>query len=517
MPGVGPSRPAPGLQYNAVMTHDELPVLLVDDEVPVVRALEVLLDLHDIPHLSATSAEGALDLARRHTLGAAVQDMNFGKSETSGEEGIALFHAIREVQAGLPILLMTAWASLETAVQLVKEGAADYIEKPWEDNKLVAAIQNLVAIRDLQLENQRLRGQIHRSREALAAAHDLRGIVYVSEEMHQVLELAVAVARSDAPVLLVGPSGCGKERIAEVVQANSPRRRGPFVRVNVGALPEELMESELFGAEPGAYTGLKSLRIGRFESATGGTLFLDEIDALSLSGQVKLLRVLQSGEFQRLGSSVTRRADVRILSATNSDLNDAIRDKHFRQDLYFRLNVVELAIPALRDRTDDILPLARHFLERFTAERAPVPALGEDAMRALEAYSWPGNVRELENRIQRAMLVATGEALSAANLDLGVAGTLFASGSASGSGSGAGAGTGTRRAGRAASGPAAGSQASDDPADSGDATEREHLVAALQQADGVVARAAEELGISRQALYRRMQRLGVQIERRTRG
>jgi DNA-binding NtrC family response regulator len=430
--------------------------------------------------------------------------MNFGKSETSGEEGIALFHAIRELQSGLPILLMTAWASLETAVQLVKEGAADYIEKPWQDNKLVAAIQNLLAIRHLQLENKRLRGQIHRSREALAAAHDLRGIVYGSEAMHQVLELAVAVARSDAPVLLVGPSGCGKERIAEIVQANSPRRKGPFVRVNVGALPEELMESELFGAEPGAYTGLKSLRIGRFESASGGTLFLDEIDALSLSGQVKLLRVLQSGEFQRLGSSATRQADVRILSATNSDLNDAIRDKRFRQDLYFRLNVVELEIPPLEDRPDDILPLAQHFLRQFTAEGAPVPDLSEGAERALEAYSWPGNVRELENRIQRATLVASGGALGAADLDLAPADPD--------PGPDAGSAPG-----RAAGGAAAGSRATADPTGSGDATERDRLVVALQRADGVVARAAEELGISRQALYRRMQKLGVQIERRTRG
>jgi DNA-binding NtrC family response regulator len=473
------------------MAADDLPVLIVDDEAPVVQALQLLLDLHEIPYRSASSSEEALAVARSEALGAVVQDMNFTASETSGEEGIALFHALRELQPRLPILLMTAWASLETAVQLVKEGASDYIEKPWDDDKLVTTIQNLVDIRRLQIENERLRGEMGRSREALAAEHDLRGIVYGSQTMHHLLEMAVSVGRSDAPVLLVGPSGCGKERVAEVIQANSKRRRGAFVRVNVGAIPEELMESELFGAEPGAYTGLKSRREGRFESAHGGTLFLDEIDALSLSGQVKLLRVLQSGEYQRLGSSTTRRADVRILSATNSDLGQAIIDKRFRQDLYFRLNVVELEIPPLAERPDDILPLARHFLEEFTTDRdGGSLELTRDAEKALLSYPWPGNVRELQNRIQRATLVATGEALAAADLDLDPTAAVPSP---------------------ARTTPAPAARPSANPA------ERRELVEALERADGVVARAAEELGISRQALYRRMQRLGVQVVRRTRG
>jgi DNA-binding NtrC family response regulator len=476
------------------LASDDLPVLLVDDEPAVVRALEVLLDLHDIPHHSAASAAEALELARRHRLGAAVQDMNFARNETSGEEGIALFHALRDLQPGLPILLMTAWASLEIAVQLVKEGASDYIEKPWDDSKLVTTIQNLVAIRRLQVENERLRDELGHSRAALASHHDLRGIVYGSEAMHQLLELAVAVARSAAPVLLVGPSGCGKERVAEIIQANSRRRGGPFVRVNVGALPEELMESELFGAEAGAYTGLKGRRTGRFETAHGGTLFLDEIDALSLSGQVKLLRVLQSGEYQRLGSSTTRHADVRILSATNADLGEAIAAKRFRQDLYFRLNVVELVIPPLSERRDDIQPLARHFLEHFSADRGRPLELSRDAEAALAAYPWPGNVRELENRIQRATLVAVGDVLTAAHLDLDPA---------------AAEATGWEP--MPARTPAATQREAADP------VERERLVNALNRADGVIAHAAEELGVSRQALYRRMQKLGVQIVRRPNG
>jgi DNA-binding NtrC family response regulator len=295
-------------------------------------------------------------------------------------------------------------------------------------------------------------------------------------------------------VLLVGPSGCGKERVAEIIQATSRRRGGPFVRVNVGALPEELMESELFGAEAGAYTGLKGRRTGRFETAHGGTLLLDEIDALSLSGQVKLLRVLQSGEYQRLGSSTTRHADVRILSATNADLGEAIAAKRFRQDLYFRLNVVELVIPPLSERRDDIQPLARHFLEHFSADRGRPLELSRDAEAALAAYPWPGNVRELENRIQRATLVAVGDVLTAAHLDLDPA---------------AAEATGWEP--MPARTPATTQREAADP------VERERLVNALNRADGVIAHAAEELGVSRQALYRRMQKLGVQIVRRPNG
>ena len=465
------------------MTPQNLPVLVVDDQPAVVRALGVLFDLHGIAHLAADGPEEALATASREPLGAVVQDMNFELQETSGDQGVRLFHQLREKQPGLPILLMTAWGSIETAVELVKEGASDYIEKPWDDEKLVATVKNLVRLRSLELENSALRDELRHTREELERRYDLRGLVYASEEMHRVVQLAVNVAESDAPVLITGPNGCGKERLAEIIQANSPRHEAPFVRVNVGALPEELMESELFGAEPGAYTGLRKLRAGRFESADGGTLFLDEIDSLSLAGQVKLLRVLQSGEFQRLGSSRTRRADVRVLSATNTDLAEAIAGGRLREDLFFRLNVVELQLPGLAQRRDDVLPLARHFLEMFGRDLAPDarPAgFSAAAQDALLDYGWPGNVRELENRVRRATLVAHGESIRPVHLDLG--------GEVS---------------------PAV--DLSDD-----EARERRELVASLQRADGIVARAAEELGISRQALYRKMARLRVELERRPR-
>ncbi len=462
------------------MTRNDLPVLIVDDQPAVVQALTVLLEINDLRHVTASNPEEAVRIAAEQPLGAAIQDMNFEPKETSGDEGVALFHRLREVQPDLPILVMTAWASLETAVELVKEGASDYIEKPWDDERLIATLINLVRLRELELENATLRTELDRSREELASTSDLRGIIYSSEEMHRVIQLAVNVADSDAPVLITGPNGSGKERIAEIIQANSRRREAPFVRVNVGAIPEELMESELFGAEPGAYTGLRKLRVGHFESADGGTLFLDEIDALSLSGQVKLLRVLQSGDYQRLGSSRTRRADVRILSATNADLARILEEDRFREDLYFRINVVELRLPALSARRSDILPLAQHFLEQSN-DGEETPHLTPAAETALERYDWPGNVRELENRIRRATLVAGSDPISPAHLDLG--GDI----------------------------PLPVAEMSQD-----EAGERREVIEALSAAKGVVARAADRLQISRQALYRKMARLGIELERRPR-
>ena len=454
----------------AVMT-DDLRVLVVDDQPAVVTALGVLFDLHDIPNLGVATPVEARRVAARETLGAVVMDMNFSPHVTSGDEGVELFHALREIDPELPIVVITAWASLEAAVDLVKAGAADYLEKPWQDERLVEAVRNLVELRKARRENCR-------RRSTLAEDSELCGIVYRSPAMHNVVSLAVSVADSPAPVLITGPSGSGKEKLAEIVQANSSRRGGPFVRVNVGAIPAELMESELFGAEAGAYTGAAGRRIGHFETADGGTLFLDEIDGLPLAGQVKLLRVLQSGEFHRLGSSTARSANVRIISATNADLAAAVEAGSFREDLFYRLNVVELRIPPLSRRGEDVLPLARHFLEKHASNGGV--ELADEAIRALADYDWPGNVRELENRIQRATVVAPGSRIRAADLGLG--------------------------------GPPAGLRELDDT----DRAERDRLLLVLDHHRGVVARAADELGVSRQALYRRMDRLGIELERRPR-
>jgi DNA-binding NtrC family response regulator len=465
------------------MARSSQKVLIVDDEPSVVHALGVLLEIHDIPFVCADSPELARRQLHRGDVGVVIQDMNFGADKTSGEEGVRLFRQIHEADPELPVLLITAWASLETAVQLIKEGASDYLAKPWDDDKLVLAVNNLLRMRKLQLENARLQRQREQGRQELAERHELCGVVYESDEMHEVVSLAVKVAASDAPVLITGPSGAGKEKLAEIVQANSRRSEGAFVRVNVGALPEELMESELFGAEPGAYTGAKGLRRGRFEAADKGTLFLDEIDALSLAGQVKLLRVLQSGEYQRLGSSTTRRADVRLISATNTDLEAAVSAGRFREDLYFRLNVVELAVPPLQRRPDDILALARHLLSQDLPE-GQVPTLTRDAEQALLRHRWAGNIRELQNRIQRATLTSRGGPIGVDDLDLQPASRRSPGGS----------------------GPPL------NPFD----VERAQIEQALVEAHGVVARVATRLGLSRQALYRKMDRLGIVLERRPR-
>jgi DNA-binding NtrC family response regulator len=469
----------------------DLKILIVDDQPAVLAALEVLFDVHGFETLVARTPEQALALVRSEELGVVLQDMNFHRDATSGAEGETLLHAIRELDPELPVVLMTAFQSLEAAVRLVRAGASDYIAKPWDDEKLVATVKNLVRLRELSQENLRLRASERRARAGLATEHDLCGLIYTSAAMHEVVRLAAKVAPSEAAVLVTGPNGSGKERIAQIVQANSRRKHKPFVKVNAGGLPDELLEAELFGAEAGAYTGAKKLRIGRFEEADGGTLFLDEIGNLSTMGQMKLLRVLQTGEFQRLGSNATRKVDIRLISATNADLPRAIQQGTFREDLYFRLNVIELAVPALRDRVGDVLALAEHLLESHRASAGQGYVLTPDARSALADHEWPGNVRELENRIQRATLVCQAPTITAA--DLGLVG-----------GAAAVAPQGSPQSSRQ---PPPSSRGAPDP-------ERAELTRILVESGGVVATAAAMLGISRQALYRRMDRLGVELERR---
>ena len=468
------------------MAYDQpLQILIVDDQPAVRGALSLLFDVHGLPALSASGPDEALALIRSENIGVVIQDMNFGEGETSGQGGLALFRAIRALDPDLPVLLMTAWTSLERAVELMREGAADYFAKPWNDDKLLRGVKNLLRLRELAYDNTRLRARGERARRAFAAQHPLCGLTYASDAMHELVSLAVKVAPSDAPVLITGPNGAGKERIAELIQANSRRRDKPFIKVNAGGLADTLLEAELFGAEAGAFTGAAKLRIGRFEAAHGGTLFLDELGNLSPSGQMKLLRVLQSGEFERVGSSTTRKVDVRVVSATNADLPRAIAAGSFREDLYFRLNVIELFVPPLAERPDDIAPLAKRLLAEV-AEQSNL-RLADDAQAALLAYDWPGNVRELQNRLQRASLVCSDGVIRARDLAL------------------------PRRAAERAAPPP---NETPPPTAAEGTEEREQLQEALTRARGVVAKAAAELGMSRQALYRRMERLGLSIERR---
>ena len=439
-------------------------VLVIDDNPAVAQALSLLFGLHDIRTLTAFTPQKGLAALANERVDLVIADMNFSADTTSGEEGAILFRALRASQPDLPVVLLTAWTHLESAVQLVKAGAADYIGKPWDNDKLLATVENLLELAESNRERQRLQEEQRRRRERLAERYDLCGIVFASDAMERVVELACRVARSDVRVLITGPNGAGKERIAQIVHANSAIHTGPFVAVNCGAIPSELIEAELFGAEAGAYTGAGRARTGRFEAAHGGTLFLDEIGDLPLAGQVKLLRVLETGQFEMLGSSKTRTAQVRVLSATNADLPALIREGRFREDLYYRLNVIDIVVPPLADRPADILPLARHFLGDGLQ-------LSEDAVAALQAHDWPGNVRELRNSIERAKLLARDSIVAVADLNLPAV---------------------QRAAPREA-----------------DHFSREVLEASLREAGGNISRAAQSLGLSRQALYRRLERFNL--------
>ncbi|MBJ6983323.1 sigma-54 dependent transcriptional regulator [Luteimonas sp. MC1750] len=442
-------------------------VLIIDDNPAVATALELLFSLHDIDAVAAQSPEQGLARLRGGGIDLVVQDMNFHVDTTSGEEGIALFHAIRAQEPDLPVILLTAWTHLESAVDLVKAGAADYLGKPWDDRRLLATVNNLLELSEARRELARHRSGERRRRDALSRGHDLRGVVYADPASERLLSLACQVARSELPVLVTGPNGSGKEKVAEIVHANSMAKDGPFVALNCGALPGELIEAELFGAEAGAYTGAGKAREGKFEAADGGTLFLDEIGNLPAAGQMKLLRVLETGRFARLGGNRERQVRVRVVSATNADLAVMIRDGRFREDLYYRLNAVELKLLPLADRPDDILPLARHFLPAGKQ-------LSADAGRALLRHGWPGNVRELRNVVQRAALLSAGDVIAGDALGLPAS-------------------------------PAAPSTtvpAADEP-------DRAAIEAALARHGGVLAQAAQELGLSRQALYRRLDRLGI--------
>ncbi len=340
------------------------------------------------------------------------------------------------------MVLLTAWTHLESAVELIKAGAADYVAKPRQDAKLLATVNNLLELAEARRELDLRRDGERRRRDDLTRRYDLRGAVFADPASERVVALACQVARSDLPVLVTGPNGSGKEKIAEIIQANSAHRDGPFVTLNCGALPADLIEAELFGAEAGAYTGANKAREGKFEAADGGTLFLDEIGNLPPAGQMKLLRVLETGRFARLGSNRERQVKVRVVSATNAELPAMIRDGGFREDLYYRLNTIELAMPPLAERPGDILPLAEHF-------GAGGKPLSNGAANALQRHPWPGNVRELRNVIQRAQLLATGPRIEVADLGL-------------------------PRAAAMRSGPAR------EPG-------REQIEAALQRADGVIA------------------------------
>ncbi len=461
-------------------------ILIVDDNHAICQALSLMLEINGYRVLTCHSPEAAIALVVSQEIELVIQDMNFSRDTTSGEEGRQLFYALRQDQPALPIILMTAWTALETAVELVKAGAADYMGKPWDDAKLLNSVTNLIALHKLSRANVHLE-RVNSERQLAIADAELCGIVFGSGAMQRCIDLALQLARSDVSVLITGPNGVGKDKLADIIHANSPLKNKPFIKVNVGALPMELLEAELFGAEAGAFTGATKARIGRFEAADGGTLFLDEIGNLPLSGQVKLLRVLQTGEFERLGSHKTLKVKVRVISATNANLAQDIAAGRFREDLFYRLNVIELALSPLNQRTDDILPLVKHFIKDGFS-------LSKPAQQALLQHRWPGNVRELENACKRAVLLAQSRVLTEADFGLASMGSPKMMLSTDPEPSSA------RDNGLL----------QDEPVSEAVEVSRETIETALRLHKGVIARVAKSLGLSRQALYRRMDKFGLE-------
>jgi DNA-binding NtrC family response regulator len=446
-------------------------ILIADDQSDVLEALRILLKTQGFETMAASSPESIVEAVTNEDFDAVLMDMNYARDTTSGREGMDLISQVRGIDVTLPIVVMTAWGSLEGAVEAVRRGARDYVQKPWDNDRLVATLRTQVELSRALRQRQRLEDENRRLRGG-----DEITMIAESPAMQPVLRLIDRVGPSDANVLITGQHGTGKEVVARLMHNASNRAQGTLVPVNAGALSEGVFESELFGHVRGAFTDAKSDRIGCFELADGGTLFLDEIGNMPANQQAKLLRVLQTGEFHRVGSSKTKTVDVRILSATNIDIEKEVSEGRFREDLLYRLNTVEINLPPLRERVDDIKPLAVFFLQRQAVRYGKeVEQFSADATRAMLEHTWPGNVRELEHAVERAVLLAQGPVVQEEDLGL-------------------------RRRGESSN------QLENMTLDD---AERFLIERALDRCGGNVSDAADALGLSRSALYRRLQRFGL--------
>ena len=445
-------------------------ILVADDQADVLEALRLLLKGEGYQIETVKSPAAVIKALEARDYSLVLMDLNYTRDTTSGQEGLDLLNKIQNIDSSLPVVVMTAWASVDVAVEAMRRGARDFITKPWENPRLIAIVRNQIdlgnavrAYHRLEQENQLLRGKGGPNLIAQSAA------------MRPVLEIVSRVGPSDANVLLTGENGTGKGVIAQALHAVSARAAQPFISVNMGGLPEGVFESELFGHVRGAFTDAKSDRAGRFELAHGGTLFMDEIGNIPLNQQAKILRTLETGEFERVGSSKTYRANVRLISATNSDLSAEVAAGKFRQDLLFRLNTIAIHLPPLRERREDIPLLAQHFLKQHVERyRKAITGFDAGALEAMQAHTWPGNVRELDHAIERGVLMSTGKVIRAIDLGLN-------------------AGTAAPRI-----------------EDMSLEEVEAHLIRkTLARCDGNARRAAEELGLSRSAFYRRLEKYGL--------
>ncbi|HLG13544.1 MAG TPA: sigma-54 dependent transcriptional regulator [Blastocatellia bacterium] len=446
-------------------------ILIADDQPDVIEALRLMLKGDGFEIEAVNSPAGILAALDKRDFDLVLIDLNYARDTTSGQEGLDLLSRIQAIDSSLPVVVMTAWGSVEVAVEAMRRGARDFVQKPWENARLLTILRTQIELGRALRKGQRLEAENRLLRE-----EGRPKLIAESPSMRPVLEIISRVGPSEANVLITGENGTGKNVVAQTLHAVSDRASKPMVTVNLGGLSEGVFESEMFGHVRGAFTDAKSDRAGRFELAEGGTLFLDEIANLPPNQQAKLLRVLETGEFERVGSSKTRRSNVRLISATNADIEAEVAAGRFRRDLLFRLNTVEIRLPPLNARIEDVPLLAHHFLRQHTKRyRKSIAGFDAAAMKALQNHPWPGNVRELDHVIERAVLMSQGDLLRAS--ELGLQSVLEV----------------TRRLDEM----------------SLEEVEAFLIQKTLAQCDGNVSRAADKLGLSRSALYRRLQRFGL--------
>ncbi len=455
----------------AASKNETVRVLVADDQADIREALRLLLKAEGYATEIVSNPNAALEAVQTNEFDIMLMDLNYQRDTTSGKEGMDLLQRVKAVDGKLPIVVMTAWGSVELAVEAMRRGAHDFIQKPWDNPRLLSIIRTQVDLYRTMRRAERLEAE-----NSLLRAQNRPIFIAESKAMQPLLTLISRIGPSDANVLITGEHGTGKEVVAQTLHALSSRSGRPMITVNTGGLPEGTFESELFGHVKGAFTDARTDRVGRFELADRGTLFLDEIANVPLKQQAKLLRVLEMGEMERVGSSKTNKVDVRVLSATNADLKQESSEGRFRSDLLFRLNTVELHIPPLRERREDIPLLASHFLKLYAQRyRKPVKRFEAAALEKMLEHPWPGNVRELDHAVERSVLMATAEQIHPSDMGLE-----------------------TERATSA-------------KIEEMSLEEVESLLIkkALTRHSGNISHAAEALGLSRSALYRRMQKYGL--------
>jgi len=448
-------------------------VLVADDQDDVLKAIRLLLKGEGFAVTTVTSPAAALEAARREAFDVVLADLNYARDTTSGREGLELIAQLQRLAPDLPIVVMTAWATIDVAVEAMRQGARDFLQKPWDNQRLITICRTQAELSQALRRGRRLEDENRLLREEAGESFLARSAV-----MQPVVEMVEKVAPSDANVLITGENGTGKGVVARVLHARSRRREGAFISVNMGGLPAGVFESELFGHVKGAFTDAKADRAGRFELADGGTIFLDEIANVPLEQQHKLLRLLETGEFERVGSSRTLQVNVRIVSATNADPAREVAAGRFRQDLLYRLNTIHVHLPPLRERLEDIEEMATHFLAKHRSHyRKDIEGFSASALDRLRKYAWPGNVRELDHTVERAVLLSGGRVIQPGDLALSEQG--------------------------AGSTPAS----LDDM--SLDDVEKYLIRRTMTRHGGSATKAAEALGLSRSAFYRRLQRFGL--------